>query len=270
MERITSRQNPIVSRFREAARGPGASLLLEGASLLKTALDAEVIVEIAAVQTDGPAPGGDVEPLARRLEASGARVVAVNAAVMEALSPVKSPSGIVALAQRPEISPQRIVAPAPALVLVLVEVQDPGNVGAIIRSADAAGATGVIATAGCADAFGWKALRGSMGSALRLPVWTGVAWSEVLPFLRAHGLYVVATQSTASRAFFDQPWQRPTALLLGSEGSGLPAAIVADADATISIPMREGVDSLNVAVTAALITYEARRQRLRATRTQVP
>lgn len=263
MERITSRQNSLVSRFRDAARGPGSTLLLEGAGLLTTALESGVVVEVAAVRTATNDPDPALRALLTRLERGGVRLVSVSDPVMDALSPVQTPSGIVALAKRPTTAADLLVVPHPAFVLVLFGVQDPGNVGAILRSADAAGATGVITTPGCADPFGWKALRGAMGSTFRVPVWTGVPWADALGFARAHGLQVVAAEASATRAFSDHAWQRATCLLLGAEGTGLPAEALADAEARVAIPMRAGVESLNVAVTAALITYEARRQRQR-------
>ena len=89
---------------------------------------------------------------------------------MDALSPVRSSSAIVALAERPRDRSTRVYAGAGPLVVIAVDVQDPGNLGAIVRVAEAAGATGVVAAGASADPFGWKALRGSMGSALRLPI----------------------------------------------------------------------------------------------------
>src|ERR1700681_3813504 len=111
----------------------------------------------------------EVGALAGRVEGSGAQVLSVSAPVMAAVSPVRSSSVIVAIADRPPRSGERLYAGTP-LVIVACDVQDPGNVGAMVRVAEAAGATGLIAAGRCADPFGPKALRGSMGSALRLPI----------------------------------------------------------------------------------------------------
>src|SRR3989442_1237796 len=163
---ITSRQNPIVARFRAAARGESAGLLLlDGAHLVAEALGAGIRVREAAM-TNGRT---EVAELAGRLRQHDVPVTTVSAAVMQALSPVRSPSPVVALADRPTAAGRRVYRDTP-LVIIAIDVQDPGNVGAIVRVAEAGGATGVVCAGACADPFGWKALRGSMGSALRLPI----------------------------------------------------------------------------------------------------
>jgi len=145
-----------------------------------------------------------------------------------------------------------------------VDVQDPGNLGAIIRAADAGGATGVIAAGASADPFGWKALRGAMGSAFRLAVVREPDVQAACARVRDAGLALVATAAAGGQPPDILDLSGPIALVLGSEGRGLDTALMDAADARASIPMRAGVDSLNVAVTAALLVYEARRQRAHA------
>jgi len=142
-----------------------------------------------------------------------------------------------------------------------VDVQEPGNVGAMVRAAEAFGATGVVCCGASADAFGWKALRGSMGSALRLPVVSGVSTADALAAMRGLGVRVVATVPAGGARPESLDLRRPTALLFGGEGPGLPDDAVTAADARVSIPMRAPVESLNVAVAVALMTCEAARQR---------
>jgi TrmH family RNA methyltransferase len=159
---------------------------------------------------------------------------------------------------------------------VAAGVQDPGNVGAIVRVAEAGGAAGVIVTGNSADPYGWKALRGSMGSAFRLPIARETELDRVLATLRAAGVRVLATATAAAaaaaaggnggvtsrRAFSDKPLTGACAFVLGGEGPGLPEEIISSADGVITIPMESPVESLNVAMSAGLIIYEARRQRL--------
>jgi TrmH family RNA methyltransferase len=142
-----------------------------------------------------------------------------------------------------------------------VDVQDPGNVGAIARTAEAAGATGLVLCGASADPFGWKALRGSMGSLLRLPVAGGVAWPDAVGAARAAGIALVATLPRGGQALDEADLGGPVAFLLGGEGPGLPPGVTAAADLTVSIPMQPPVESLNVSVAAALLVYEAARQR---------
>jgi TrmH family RNA methyltransferase len=147
------------------------------------------------------------------------------------------------------------------LVVIVVDVQDPGNAGAIVRVAEAGGATGVIASGVTADPFGWKALRGSMGSALRLPVVNGGAAAEAIADARRHGCRVIAAAPRGGRSVFDIDLTGPVAILIGGEGPGLAPSVVDAADERVTIPMQAPVESLNAAVTAALLVYEARRQR---------
>src|SRR5262249_50764694 len=158
VRRIASRQNAVVSRYRAAARGiePG-TMLLDGAHLVAEALAAGVTFREAAVAADADA---EAAALAARLERARVDVLSVTAPVIAAISPVRSPSAIVALADRPDRD-GAIGDGAVPLIVIAIDVQDPGNVGAIVRVAEAGGASGVIVAGASADPFGWKALRGS-------------------------------------------------------------------------------------------------------------
>jgi RNA methyltransferase, TrmH family len=259
VRRITSRQNPLVERYRTAARAAGGPLLLDGAHLVSDALAAGLSVREAAVAADAVARR-DIVMLVGRLADAGVEAVAVSTSVMAAISPVRSPSDIVALADRPDSAPERLYATPAPLVVVAVDVQDPGNVGAIVRVAEAGGASGVVVAGASADAYGWKALRGSMGSALRLPIVVQKARDDLFE-PRRHGCRMMATAPRGGRSLFDLDLTGPVAVLIGGEGPGLAPAILAAADEQVTIPMRSPVESLNAAVTAALIVYEARRQR---------
>jgi RNA methyltransferase, TrmH family len=269
MRRITSRQNPLVARYRAAARGDAdALLLLDGLHLVAEALDAGIRVREAVVaafaDTEAGAPRhAELRALVARLTGAGIDVIAASAAVMSAISPVRSASAIVALADRPEPHGAGVYAGGTPLVVVAADVQDPGNLGAIVRVAEAGGATGVVAAGRSADPFGWKALRGSMGSALRVPLAVREDAGQALADARRHGCRIVATVPRGGRSLFDLDLTMPAAVFIGGEGPGLPAALVDAADDRVTIPMQPPVESLNAAVAAALIVYEARRQRSR-------
>ncbi len=260
MERIASRQNPIVRRFRDLAR-PGAAadgLLLDGEHLLDEALRAAVPVEVAAFAERAL---DRLSPLAARAAAAGARVVAVPDHVLAAISPVRQPSGVVAIA-RCRVTPLSSILAAPSpLLLLLHEVQDPGNVGAAVRAAEACGATGLVPGDGSADPFGWKALRGAMGSTFRLPIAGRQPLLDAVAAAQAARIRVFATVPRGGTPLASADLRVPAAVLLGGEGPGLPAALVDRADERLSIPMRAPVDSLNVATAAAVILYESARQR---------
>jgi TrmH family RNA methyltransferase len=134
-------------------------------------------------------------------------------------------------------------------------------VGAIVRAADAAAATGVIATEGTADPFGWKALRGAMGSTFRVPIAVGHKLTDVLDAARRRGLSIAATVPRGGTPLPRADLRGPIAIILGGEGGGLPREIAESAGERLTIPMRPPVESLNVAVTGALILYAASQQR---------
>jgi RNA methyltransferase, TrmH family len=274
MESIASRKNPLVLLMRRVADGDAderGRLLLDGLHLVQEARAAGLPLSTAAFTTKAlSAPDGAARRLATTLAGLGCRVAQVSDAVMEAMSPASTPSGVVALTARPRHELAAVLPPAVKhpLLCVAAGVQDPGNVGAIVRVAEAGGAAGVIVTGNSADPYGWKALRGSMGSAFRLPIVREPDVDQVLATLRAAGVRVLATAPAANgsitsrRSFSDQPLTGACAFLLGGEGPGLPGAIISSADGVITIPMEPPVESLNVAVSAGLIIYEARRQRL--------
>jgi TrmH family RNA methyltransferase len=224
------------------------------------ALDTGCALEVLAAVWPAGA-GSRVAALASRAHAAGARVVAVTRRVFDAMSPVRAPGQVAALAPRPRPVLDRMLALPSPLLVIACDVQDPGNVGAIVRAADACGATGVVCAGGCADPFGWKALRGAMGSSLRLPVVVLREVAEAIGALRARGLVALAATGAVGRPPWDLDWTRPTALLVGNEGAGLADAVVAAADSRVAIPMRAGVESLNVAVATGILLYEASRQR---------
>lgn len=267
MKTINSRHNPLVARYRAAARGEAADLvLLDGAHLLTEALDAGVPIHVVAFTSEA-AERPEVAAALARLARTQTELVAVSRPVMDALSPVRSPGGVAALADRPVIDPGRVYRTPDAHVLLAIDVQDPGNVGAMVRVAEAAGAGGVVAAGESADPFGWKALRGSMGSALRLPIAVQRDAGSALDAARRHSCRIIAAAPRDGRSLFEVDYRGPVAILIGAEGTGLPPALVAAADERVTVPMRAPVESLNAAVTAALILYEAFRQRS-ATRAQ--
>ena len=268
METITSRRNPLAARFRNAARRETATdstVLLEGPRLVEDALAAGLRLDVAAVSTN---PSPRVSALTRRLEPV-ARVVRVTSAVMEAMSPAATPSGLVALAALRPAPVEDAMRASPPLVVGLSGVQDPGNTGAVIRAVDAGGASGVI-TVGGADPLGWKALRGAMGSAFRLPVARADDPAAVRRLASTHGLRMVAAAPRGGTPLAETDLSGPCLVWLGAEGSGLDREAAATADATVSIPMRPPVESLNIAVAAALIVYEAARQRSGAAAPDAP
>ena len=260
--KISSRQNAIVLRYRAVARGDiEGMLLLDGVHLVQDALAAGLVVEHAAIDA-GAAGRADIGRLSKALHAKGVQTVSATAPVMGAISPVRSPTGIVAIARRPERDVDEFYKGTSPLVVIATDIQDPGNLGAIVRVAEAGGASSVLAAGASADPFGWKALRGSMGSALRLPVERVDEASAAVAEARKRGCRIVATVPRGGRSLYEINLKGRNAILIGGEGPGLSESLIASADERLTIPMESPVESLNAATTAAVIVFEARRQRV--------
>ena len=262
---ITSRDNALVKRARAVREGRvREQIFLEGLRLCEEAsraLGADEILEV--IHTERVAQEERGARLLGALRGVGARTALVSEAVFSSISDTRTPQGIVLLAARPLTGPSALDenAGGTPLVVILHRVNNPANAGAILRAAEAAGATAAILTEGSADIFSPKALRGAMGSSLRLPLWTGARFMEAVEWCRARGIKTVCTDLRARFAHTEIDWTTPAALILGEEAAGLAPEEVAAADAALRIPMRPPVESLNVAVAAAVVLYEAARQR---------
>ena len=262
--RITSRHHAIVSECRRLARAgrearDDGRILIDGAHLLEEAIAARVPVRAILVSADALTRGPERALVARAVR-SGAAVHEASDAVLEAASPVRTASGLVAIAEWCPAGADAVFDRAPALAIGLINVQDPGNVGAVIRSVDALSGTGALTIDDTAHPGGWRALRGAMGSTFRTPVGRATL-DEVVDAARRRRLRIVATATGAATPIDRVDFRRPSLVLLGNEGAGLPTHVVDHADEISGIPMSAGVESMNVAVTAAIVLYEARRQR---------
>jgi TrmH family RNA methyltransferase len=263
MQPIRSRSNPLVQRLRRLKQRAGAEdglMLLEGPKLVLEALRSSVEIVEAAAAPRAHATATGREAL-ETLSTAGHVPRLLDDALLSSLSEAETSQGLLALARRPVFEPDALFPARPALLLVLVGIQNPGNLGAVLRTAEAAGATGALLTSGCADPWGWKALRGSMGSAFRLPHLRGLGLDEAVALLRARSVRTLALRTGAATSYDAADLRSPCAVLVGNEGTGLPEQALAAADVDLSIPMAGAVESLNAGVAAALLLFEAARQR---------
>jgi TrmH family RNA methyltransferase len=264
MRAISSRQNPIVRAYRQLAREPDATglrLLLDGAHLVREAHAAALPLESVVVTQAHLERPSEEGVLAQTLLRAGVDVVTAGDQVFAAISPVRTPSGIVAIAHRHPTTIDAVLMQAQLFAPVVVDVQDPGNLGALMRVAEAAGVTGMIVAGESANPFSWKAVRGSMGSALRLPVARSVSIDAVVQDIDRRHVKLLAAVPREGHDPDAVDWSGRIALLLGGEGAGLSARVVAAATERVTIPMERPVESLNVAVSAAIMLYAARRGR---------
>ena len=264
MKTISNRQNGLVRTFRElaqAAESNDTRILLDGVHLVREASAADLEFEAIAVASSHLTDNSEAGNLARTLESTGAPVFNINDTVFKVMSPVRSPSGIVAIARRAPSDANAITRTNSGFTLVATDIQDPGNLGGLIRTAEAGGVTGVLVTGTSTNPFSWKALRGSMGSAFRIPVADGETLETIVRSGKASGTRTIAAIPRSGRAPEDIDWRGSVTLILGGEGHGLPSDLLAVCDDLVTIPMTPPVESLNVAVAGAILIYAARRQR---------
>jgi TrmH family RNA methyltransferase len=258
---IISRDNERVRHARAVRDGRVANeIFLEGTRLSEEALRADIVINSAFYSSKLESDDRGAALLSE-IKRAGVTANAVSDNVFDSLSDTSTPQGIVLLAVRPDSDRRRWESVDQTLLVILHKLNNPANAGAVLRTAEAAGATGIITTAGTVDLFSPKGLRGAMGSAFRLPVWGGAEYAEALSWCRERGIRTVCADVGAERKHTDIDWTIPRALILGSEAHGLSDAEIELADEALKIPMRGSVESLNVAVSAGVILYEAARQR---------
>ena len=284
---ITSRDNRWLKEFRLALRGglatESGAVGVEGVRLVEEALRSGCPVDAVLFSESGERHHERLASVIDRPEIA-IPILRTTDRLFEGVADTEHPQGVAALV-RPRTGtfddllkkPEGACSP---LLVVLVGVQDPGNVGTIIRTASAFGATGAATAAsgqsGTASPYSPKALRASAGAALHLPIVAGMSLPILLTQLRVAGVKTLASVAHASSdarsqvgaepgdvvlAPWELDWCQPVALLVGNEGAGLPVEVEKSADARIRIPMASGIESLNAAAAAAVLFYEAARQR---------
>ena len=278
---LTSRDNRWLKQFRIALRGglqtDTGSVGVEGPRLVEEALESGCQIEAVLFSESGERHREKLAHLISRPEMAFP-VLKTTDRLFEGIADTEHPQGVAALVVPRQTQLEDLFAtPRGAcspLIVVLAGVQDPGNVGTILRTAAAFGATGAVTSAtgqsGTASPFSPKALRASAGAALHLPLVAGAALGILLTQFKLNGISTIATCVHENSSADDPPsapweldWCQPIALLVGNEGAGLPEEIVHSADARIQIPMQRHVESLNAAAAAAVLFYEAFRQRQR-------
>lgn len=259
--RIASPDNPRVKeavrlRARRGRRKSGR-FLVEGARELERALDAGHRPELLFVEPD---LAGDAGVRATdRTRATGGRVVEVTAEVYAKLALREEGEGLVAVLPIPAAAPDDLALPAASLVVAAIGIEKPGNLGALLRSADAFGAAALL-TEGGTDLWNPNVVRASLGCLFTVPV-ASADDGALVPWLRARGLRIAAAATDGAVEPDAADLTGGVAILMGGEESGLPPEALAAADVRVRIPMRGAADSLNVSVAAGILLYEADRQR---------
>ncbi|MBP2641454.1 MAG: tRNA/rRNA methyltransferase (SpoU) [Firmicutes bacterium] len=265
MEEINSITNPFI-KMAASLKQKKYRMALELFAIEGVRFAEEVITSDWEAQhclyTREAAKGDRVKRILSDLAKRKCRLIQVNDSVYERISDTEHPQGIMVIVKRKNYCLADLTISDQTPFLVLLDcVQDPGNVGAIIRTADAAGCTGVILTNGCADLFSGKTLRSSMGSIFHLPIVTGAETASIQVFFANHGISIAAACLETPLLHWEAALTGPLAIVFGNEGSGVSHEWLVSAKSKLRIPIYGKAESLNVASAAAVFLYEAARQR---------
>lgn len=260
LRRVASRQNPLVKELRRAlARGETTAdghCAVESLRLLEEAIRSGLKFRAVFFRQSSLSLADRLLP---QIAAQVETVLLANE-IFDSAVATETPQGVAALVKPRSFSVEDVLRPYQPLVLVLSGIQDPGNLGTMLRSAEAFGASGVLLGEGTVSQFNSKAVRASAGSVFRVPT-VAVKVEQALPRLREAGLRLVATSSHGGTPVDQTNLAAPLAVFIGNEGSGLSRELVSQMDETVVVPHPGQVESLNAAVAASILLYEAARQR---------
>jgi TrmH family RNA methyltransferase len=262
---IISKDNSTIKHLRSLSepknRKKESAFLLEGVKMVEEALrDNLGVLMVVAAPSLVQHHGRGVLKLA---ESKQIDILWISEKLMDSLAESKMPQPVMALVRMRQHTVEEILSHDSKLVVIAHQLQDPGNLGTIIRTSEAVGASGVAITPKTVDPYNSKTVRASMGSILRLPV---VHVSDIAGFIAAckqKGFQSIATVLTGTRTPYDIDLKKPSVMIFGQEGGGLPEEIMQHVDLHVRIPMAATIESLNVSTAAAVILYEALRQRSR-------
>ena len=255
---VNSKQNSRLKELRRALRNPGRDagvIGIEGPNLVGEAVRAGLKIRCVFASEELGVASAEGEAFSR------VEVLIVPREILSRVLETETPQPVAALVEPPKWAWQDVLGSRPAqLVVVLAGLQDPGNLGTILRSAEAFGAHGVISLPGTVSAWNQKAMRASAGSVFRLPV-IAAGVDECFSRLHEAGINVLTTAAEGALAADAVDFSGATALVIGNEGNGVPREIAVRANGSVTIPCPGPVESLNASVAASVLLYEASRQR---------
>ncbi len=258
INRITSRENRRLILARKVRDGKeGGLIFIEGRRLSVEALRSDISIEECFISEDF----GDDELVTSILE-KGIGVAELPSSIFVSIAATENPQGIILLAERPVLPIENFWTDEAALPLFLFlkEINNPSNLGAILRTVEAAGAGGVFISTNSADVFSPKALRASMGAAFRVRIMENADLESLIGQAKSGGIGCLALDASAAADYLDVDWQEPHLLVFGSEAHGLSETELELIGGSIAIPMKNSVESLNLSVAAAIVLFEAKRQ----------
>lgn len=264
MLNITSASNPTIkmirSLYRRKQRWTKKLFLIEGIKIVEECIDINHPIENIVYSDDlFSAQGG--EALFNRIK-HDRRLINIPSKLYREISDTETPQGILAVVKFEINSITNASIGDNPFILLLDKVKDPGNMGTIIRTADAFGIDGIIVTDGCVDVYNPKVVRATMGSIFRVPIYNETNGAEIIKKLKDKGMTIYSTSLEESRYIQNVDFNKSCVLIIGNESRGVSSDIIALADRLIKIPMLGGAESLNAAIASSIIMYEAIRQRI--------
>jgi TrmH family RNA methyltransferase len=263
MIRISGSKNPILKEIRslknKSARNEKGLYFIEGARFVAEALKESIEISYI-VLSDAFASASESEELLVKIEQISCKCYVVSDSLFDAISDTLNPQGILAVLkqERKLLENARLTD---GMLVILDSIRDPGNMGTIIRTADAAGCAGVIVPDGCVDMYNPKVLRATMGSVFHVPVYHCASVSEALRVCKESGFLLCASYLEGGISIYETDLSGNIALVIGSEAEGISYEAVNQADLLVRIPMTGRAESLNVSAAAAVMMFEALRQR---------
>ncbi len=266
MLKITSRDNQRLKYARKVHQGRiKDAIFAEGVRLAEEVLRSEAeIFDVLYTESFQQTTRG--REFLELIESRKIDCAEVSEKVFNSLSDTKHSQGIIVISAKPATGKLSIethlqkTEPRFPLVILLHQISNPTNLGAILRTAEAAGVSGVILTKDSANVFSPKALRGAMGATFRIPIWSDVDFFEVLDWSKDKNFTSVCADINADKNYLEIDWQKPRLLIFGSEASGLSQEERGEIEESLIIPMENNVESLNLAVSCGIIIFEAKRQ----------
>lgn len=263
---ISSYQHRLIKRIRQLYqrkyREKYRQYIVEGTRIVHDALQDGAKVEYILF-CDAFLHTANGKKLLQILSKKNFKIYHIPDKLFQDISDTQTPQGIMAVLSYQEFNLQDIISNSQGFFILLDRIQDPGNLGTIIRTADAAGASAVLMSKGCADLYNLKTIRATMGSGFHFPIIQGIGdTQEIICQLKENDFKIISTDLTAERYYYQIDYDGKIAILIGNEANGILPEILEGSDAVVKIPILGKAESLNASIAASIVMYEAARQRL--------
>ena len=264
MNVVTSRENAYIKELKSLKdkkhRDDKGLFFIEGLRFVEEALKEEIKISRIFV-SESFCSGQTERDDAGMLDACGCDVFMLPDRLFKEVADTEAPQGILAVIPKMDQNIESVFKDN-SLIVLLDSIQDPGNLGTIIRTADAAGATGVVLSKGCVDVYNPKVLRSTMGSVFHIPVYSSRNFIQTIRYIKSKGIKVFAAYPDGASSCFDADMTKGTAILIGNEANGISPEAASESDELVKIPMQGRAESLNASIASAVFLFEAVRQRM--------